>query len=271
MTKPCLLYSLPVIATKYLRYLIKASNGRGHGIHSPFVYEFTRKVLDDRVRPHSGKAIESLRNRLRSDRRMLDVDDLGAGPVSGEGRRRTVADIVSSAAKPPRYGRLLHRTAAHLGCRTALELGTSLGLSTCYLATVPGMREVLTLEGSPAILRVAEQHFDGMGLSNIRTLEGDFDKTLGQALSLMPNPDLVFIDGNHRYEPTMRYFEQCLASAGSHSVLVFDDIHWSRGMEQAWREICSHPRVRCTIDLFFIGIVLFREEFPEPQHFTIRY
>lgn len=271
MTKPCTLYSLPVIALKYLRYLLSASNGRGHGIHSPFVYEFTRKVLDDRIMPESSKSIESLRTRLRADRRVLEVEDLGAGTVSGGGRRRTVADIARSAAKPPRYGRLLHRTADHLGCRTALELGTSLGLSTCYLATVPGMQDVLTLEGSQAIRKVAEENFAEMGLSNIRTLEGDFDKTLGQALSLMPNPDLVFIDGNHRYDPTIRYFEQCLASAGSHTVLVFDDIHWSSGMEQAWREICSHPRVRCTIDLFFIGIVLFREEFREPRHFTIRY
>jgi len=265
------LYSLPVIAIKYLRYLFKASNGRGHGIHSPFVYEFTRKVLDDRVRPGSDKPIESLRTRLLADGRVLEVEDLGAGTVSGGGRRRTVADIARRAAKPPRYGRLLHRTAAHLGSRTALELGTSLGLSTCYLATVPGMQDVLTLEGSHAILEVAEENFEGMGLNNIRTLEGDFDKTLAQALALMPQPDLVFIDGNHRYEPTIRYFEQCLACSGSHTILVFDDIHWSPGMEQAWREICSHPRVRCTIDLFFIGIVMFREEFREPQHFIIRY
>jgi len=232
---------------------------------------FTRRVLDDRVRPGSADAIESLRARLLADRRVLEVEDLGAGPVSGEGRRRTVADIALRAAKPPRYGRLLHRTAAHLGSRTALELGTSLGLSTCYLATVPGMQDVLTLEGSHAILEVAEENFEGMGLNNIRTLEGYFDTTLAQALALLPQPDLVFIDGNHRYEPTIRYFEQCLACSGSHTVLVFDDIHWSPGMEQAWREICSHPRVRCTIDLFFIGIVLFRDEFREPQHFTIRY
>lgn len=271
MTKLSRLYSLPVIALKYMRYLLRASNGRGHGIHSPFVYMFTRQVLDDRIRPETADAIESLRARLLADRRVLEVEDLGAGPVSGEGRRRTVADIARRAAKPPRYGRLLHRIAAHLGCRSALELGTSLGLTTCYLATVPGMQDVLTLEGAQSIRKVAEENFAAMGLSHIRTIGGDFDQTLAQALALMPEPDLVFIDGNHRYEPTIRYFEQCLACSGSHTVLIFDDIHWSPGMEQAWREICSHPLVRCTIDLFFIGIVLFRDEFREPQHFTIRY
>jgi predicted O-methyltransferase YrrM len=257
------MYSLPAIALKYLRYRMTASSGRGHGIHSPFVYDLTRKVLDDRLPVDASGRIEALRKRLRHDRRVLHVEDLGAGSVAGVGAR--------SAAKPARYGRLLHRTAAYLGCRSAIELGTSLGLSTCYLATVPGMQEVLTLEGSEAVLRAAEEHFREMGLSNVRTLRGDFFQTLGQALSEMPHPALVFFDGNHRYEPTMAYFRQCLAHAGEGTVFIFDDIHWSAGMEKAWDEIRHHPRVRCTIDLFFLGIVLFRSEFREKQHFTIRY
>jgi len=265
------LYDLPAIALRYLRYRLTASNGRGHGIHSPFVYDFTRKVLDDRVRPEASGRIEALRKRLRKDRRPLEVRDLGAGSTAGGGAVRTVADIARSAAKPARYGRLLHRTAAYLGCRSAVELCTSLGISTCYLATVPGMQKVVTLEGAPAVLRVAEAHFEEMGLDNVRTLEGDFGSTLGQALSEMAGPDLVFFDGNHRYEPTVDYFRQCLAQAGDRTVFIFDDIHWSPGMEQAWDEIRHHPRVRCTIDLFFLGIVLFRSEFREKQHFTICY
>lgn len=265
------MYDLPAIALRYLRYRLTASNGRGHGIHSPFVYDFTRKVLDDRVPVEASGRIEALRNRLRNDRRTLEVEDLGAGSAAGGGTVRTVAGIARSAAKPARYGRLLHRTAAYLGCRSAVELGTSLGISTCYLATVPGMQKVVTLEGAPAVLRVAEAHFEEMGLDNVRTLEGDFGSTLGQALSEMAGPDLVFFDGNHRYEPTVDYFRQCLAQAGDRTVFIFDDIHWSPGMEQAWDEIRHHPRVRCTIDLFFLGIVLFRSEFREKQHFTIRY
>ena len=60
-----------------------------------------------------------------------------------------------------------------------------------------------------------------------------------------------------------------LPLAHNDSVFIFDDIHWSKGMEEAWEEIKAHPRVRVTIDSFFWGIVFFRQE-QEKEHFTIR-
>jgi len=271
LTQSRILYSFPVIALKYLRYLLTASNGSGHGIHSPFLYAFTRQVLDDRIRPQACQPIEALRAHLHLDRRMLDIDDFGAGSVSGRSRHRRVGQVARSAAKPSRYGRLLHRVAAHLGCRHALELGTSLGLSTAYLATVPGMEKVLSLEGSPSVRQVASENMVSLKLFNVTLLEGNFDQTLGQALQQMPRPDLVFFDGNHRYEPTMRYFQQCLPYASEDAVFIFDDIHWSREMEQAWAVIRQHPQVRCSIDLFFLGFVFFRSAFRQPQQVAIRY
>jgi hypothetical protein len=62
-----------------------------------------------------------------------------------------------------------------------------------------------------------------------------------------------------------------LPKTSQESILVFDDIHWSREMEEAWGIIKSHSSVKCAIDLFFIGIIFFREEFKEKQDFTIRF
>ena len=42
-------------------------------------------------------------------------------------------------------------------------------------------------------------------------------------------------------------------------------------MEDAWQYIQQHKNVTATIDLFFIGIVLFRKDFKAKQHFSIRY
>ncbi|HNR16193.1 MAG TPA: SAM-dependent methyltransferase, partial [Chitinophagaceae bacterium] len=87
----------------------------------------------------------------------------------------------------------------------------------------------------------------------------------------IPFIDFAFIDGNHRQEPTERYFNQLLPKMHHESILVFDDIHWSSEMEQVWKTIKDHPSVRCTVDLFFIGVVFFRDEFREKQHFSIRF
>lgn len=259
------------ILFKYLRYFVTSSNGRGHGIHSPFVFDLVTQVLRAQERPAVFGRIEALRRSLRRDDRRLKVEDLGAGSVADNARERRVGDIAALAAKPARFGRLLHRIAAHYGCGTVLELGTSLGISTAYMASAPPVRRLVTLEGAGQVATVAEENFARLGLANIELIRGDFDQTLAVALERLPDPALVFFDGNHRKEPTLRYFRQCLGTAGEDAIFVFDDIHWSRGMEEAWAEIRRDPRVTCTIDLFFVGIVFFRRSFRQPQHFTIRY
>ena len=114
-------------------------------------------------------------------------------------------------------------------------------------------------------------NFEKLGLANIELLTGNFDTTLTSAIAKAGQVDLAFIDGNHRYEPTRRYFKEMLPSIHPYSMLIFDDIHWSSEMEQVWKEIQEHASVTLTIDLFFIGIVLFRKENKAKQHFTIRF
>jgi predicted O-methyltransferase YrrM len=265
------LYNAFQLSLRYLRYRFRASNGKGHGIHSPFVFDFVRSVLNDRRQPAAFRRIESYRQELRGSSDILRVEDFGAGSAYGTTRERAVADIARRAAKSARYGRLLYRIAEHYRCRHVLELGTSLGVSTAYLASAPGVERVITMEGARAVAARARAGFASLGLDNILLVEGNFDDTLEETLARMPAAGLVFIDGNHREAPTLRYFRQCLQKATDESIFIFDDIHWSREMESAWEQIRAHPDVRCTIDLFFVGIVLFRDAFREKQHFVIRY
>ena len=154
---------------------------------------------------------------------------------------------------------------------TILELGTSLGISTSYLSLANPGASIITMEGASSIAAKARQNFNTLKLQNISIEEGNFDQTLSAVVSQISLLDIAFIDGNHRREPTESYFGQLLPKTHNDSILIFDDIHWSHGMEQAWETIKQHPSVRCTIDLFFIGIALFRQEFKEKQHFSIRF
>ena len=265
------MYSKWQLAIKYLRYYFTASNGKGHGIHSPFVFEFITKVLNDKKQHDSYKKVESLRKKLENDSRMFVVEDFGTGRDFLKNYERSIRSIAKNAAKSKKYGQLLFRIVNHYSSKTILELGTSLGITTSYLSLANPSANVITMEGAGAIADVARQNFKMLGLKNIEVVDGDFDKTLPETISRFDHIDLAFIDGNHRQEPTERYFSQLLPKTHNDSILVFDDIHWSREMEQAWEKIKGHPSVRCTIDLFFIGIIFFREEFREKQHFTVRF
>lgn len=265
------MYSRWQLTTRYLKYYFTAANGKGHGTHSPFVYSFITRVLNDKTKYEEYEQAEQLRQRLLKDQRIIMVEDFGAGSAMSKSNRRSIASIAANAAKPKKFGQLLFRSVRHYRPSVILELGTSLGITTSYLSMAnPGAR-LLTLEGASSIASVARNNFEQLQLSNAELLEGNFDQALPDALQKLGKIDFAFIDGNHRQEPTERYFSQLLPCAHNDTILVFDDIHWSREMEAAWKSVCGHPAVRCSIDLFFIGLVFFRQEFAEKQHFTIRY
>lgn len=265
------MYSPIRIARKYLHYYITAANGKGHGIHSPFVFDFVTRVLNDRGPYPAWAAVEKLRRGLRGDERLLEIEDLGAGSAWVNGGTRSIADIARRAAKPPRLGQLLFRIARYYRPDVVVELGTSLGLSTAYLAAGAPDARVWTIEGSGSIAKTAVENLRGLGLTNVEVHMGNFDDLLDPLLEKIGPVGLAFVDGNHRGEPTLRYFESLIGRSAGSAVLIFDDIHWSREMEQAWRQIREDPRVYLTIDLFFIGLVVVRDEFKVRQGFTIRF
>ncbi len=265
------MYSPWQITAKYLRYFLSSSNGKGHGTHSPFIFHFISKVLNDSRHYPEYDTVENLRSRLLNDKTMLAIDDLGAGSVLSKTNQRMTGDIARTSAKSRKLGQLLFRIVKEYQPQTIIELGTSLGITTSYLSLAKQDAQVITMEGAPDVAAVAVKNFRETGIKNIDVREGNFDTLLKGILDQLSSVGFAFIDGNHRQEPTERYFRELLPKMNNDSILVFDDIHWSREMEAAWETIKAHPQVRCSIDLFFTGLVFFREEFREKQHFSIRF
>ncbi len=252
----------------YLRFWLRSGNA--HGLHSPFVFGLYTSVVRHTGQYGPYAAIEERRRQLLASAASISVTDLGAGSHTGAGQQRRVAEIARTAAKPKKLAQLLFRLVNYLRPATVLELGTSLGLTTAYLAAADSRHRVVTFEGCPNVAGVARETFAALQLGNIEVVEGNLDHTLAPTLTALGAPvDFVFFDGNHRYEPTLRYFEQCLAHRGDNSTFVFDDIHWSEDMERAWEVIKAHPDVTLTVDLFYFGLVFFRQKQPK-QHFWLR-
>ncbi len=265
------MYSSTQLAFKYLKYRLTASNGKGHGVHSPFVFEFITKMLNDKRGLDCFKDIESLRSELKKNNTEISVPDFGAGSRMQLDNRRKISAIANSSLKPKKYSRLLFRIAEYYKPATIIELGTSLGITTSYLACANPQASIITMEGAPEVAHIAQENFNNLHLYNIIIVEGNFDETLPSVTNQLSTIDFAFIDGNHRKAPTLNYFYELLKIAKPSSIIVFDDIHWSEEMEEAWNEIKEHPSVTLTIDLFFIGIVFFRTEQKIKQDFTIRY
>lgn len=257
------------MAVQMLRYQWRALTR--YELHSPFLFDFTEQVLNDERHYYAFDEIEYRRDLLLSNNEVLRIDDFGAGSHISKTPERKVSEIARHSLISPKFGRLLFRMGQYLQPATILEMGTSLGISGSYLAKGAPHARMITLEGSTAIATIAQQQFDALGASNINLIPGEFSTTLPGALAQLGSIDLAFIDGNHQLEPTLAYFEAIKPYLHDGSIIIFDDIHWSNGMETAWNRVRKDPRVTVSIDLYYKGIIGFKHEFRDPAHVVLRY
>lgn len=254
----------------YLQYLI-ASRSR-HSVHSPFVFSLVEDVINDKSENESFDEIAVLRDSLYRNVRELEITDFGTG--SGDRdfvhRMASVSSIARSSGISHKYGKLLFRLVAFFKPQTIIEMGTSLGLSTAYMAKAAPNAKIYTIEGCATKSQQASSNFKKYDIFNVEVQIGGFEIILPTLMEKAGSVDFVFIDGNHRYKPTLHYFDTLLQIAHNDTIFVFDDIHWSYEMAQAWKEISRHESVSVSIDLFRVGIVFFKKELSK-QHFVIRY
>lgn len=265
-------------ALEYGRYRLAAKSK--HGVHSPFVYDLLTQVYEDSTRYPDYAPVEALRHSLREDHRILEIQDFGAANVQdnpdGVLRQRKVAELVKRSAKPKFWAQFLYRLCRYYQPQVILELGTSLGISGAYQllgALQSGQNrqvQLITLEGSEAIAREAQANLSKLGIAgHAQVIPGSFEKTLDKVLADLVRVDFVFIDGNHRKVPTLMYLDAILKKVHDDSIIVFDDIHWSEEMTEAWEEIKRNPRVTVSIDFYTLGLVFLRKG-QVKEHFVLR-
>jgi predicted O-methyltransferase YrrM len=254
----------------YSKFYFDAQGLRGFGIHSPFVFDLVTKIIRKNKPMAFYEEIEKQRRTLLKNKSIIHVTEMGSGSYKKSGNQRVVNEIASTSLKPKRQAQLLCRLIDHFQCKNIIEIGTSLGITACYLAKANPSSLVTTLEGCPEISKIAQNTFNQLHINNINIVTGEFNQTLPRTIAGIENIDFVFFDGNHRLEPTLAYFKECLQKKHNDSLFVFDDHHKSPEMENAWEEIKNHPEVKVTIDLYFLGLVFFKKELTK-QHFKIRF
>jgi predicted O-methyltransferase YrrM len=254
----------------YLRYLL--NSGSRHSVHSPFVYNLVDRVFRNRDENQAFEDISKLREKLRNKSQVIEITDFGSASNRKEYSHRfeRVSSIVQHSSVSERYGRLLFRLVEYFMSKTIIELGTSVGISTLYLALANPDARVFTIEGCTTKSEQAASNFNELNVTNIDQHIGRFDIVLPDLVKQIGKLDFAFIDGNHTYEATLANFKSLLNAAHNDTVFVFDDIHWSASMQKAWHEIIDHERVTVSVDIFRMGIVFLRKELSK-QKFVIRF
>lgn len=259
----------------YLKFLFHSKNE--HGVHSPFVFDLVTKCFYNNTKYPEYYNLKSYRKSLLENKNTIEVTDFGAGSRVFKSNTREISKIAQNAGITSKNAELLFRIVRYFQPKSILEIGTSLGLATSALSFGNQNAQIITLEGCPNTIATAKKMFQVSSFkflnNNVEFINTEFnlyfENFKPETLNLKPQIfDLVYFDGNHSKKATLDYFEALLPTISNDSVWIFDDIHWSADMEEAWKIIKKHPKVTVTIDIFQWGIVFFRTE-QVKEHFII--
>ena len=242
---------------RYLAYWLRAVDQ--YSLQAPFIFNFYNEVVLDKRSFHAFDEIEKLRADLFKNHRKIRILDLGSGSIASHKLERPISHIAKYSSSNPKFSAFLYRLIIHTQPKNILELGTSFGLNTLYMAKANPKIPVTTLEGCPSTMEVAKANFEQLKAWNIQATLGNIDTTLPATLDNLSALDLVYFDANHTKEATLRYFFQCLPKAHAQTIFIFDDIHLSKEMSEAWRNIQDHESVAISLDIFDAGIVFFQK------------
>ena len=282
----------------WLRHQLTAWNTGGEGVHSPYLFEWVRMVMMDKNAYYIWGEIERCREKMLRDERELEFVDYGSAIKSRSlenGSKtacrlefrdmRRVCDIARRSLAKRKYAQMLSRLVNWLGAShslengsgtayslefrglTIVELGTSLGVTTAYMAAMDSRNRVVTFEGCEAVANMARENWKALNINNIECRVGEID--VEELVRDIEHLDVAFIDANHTYVSTCEYFDVLAGKVREKSVIVVDDIHYSEEMEKAWKAICADERVTSTIDLYQMGLVFFDKHYWK-RHYTMR-
>lgn len=231
-----------------------------HSLQAPFIYNLYTKYIQLDSNKNNFKAIEETRQKLIKSNLLVTPSKFGAqSTVHLQNEKVQASYIAKKGLTSPKTSRLLARLIEYNNSKVVVELGTAFGLNTLYLAQREDS-EIITFEGSEDIANVALTNFEFFNKANIELIKGNIDSTLPQFTNSRISIDFAYLDANHRYQPTINYFNHLIKRMHDDSILVLDDIYWSKEMTQAWNEIKNHPQVTQSVDLFDVGIVFFKPD-----------
>jgi predicted O-methyltransferase YrrM len=236
-----------------------------HSIQAPFAYQFLEK-LKQAIRSSKPFAdVEHERESLASELSLVKGDDFGAGSKLKES---TISNIVRFGISSTRTCIFLHQLANVSNAGICIELGTSLGIATAYLARSSSMKKVYSLEGNKVLAGEAQDLLHRLDIKNVEIIEGNIDSELPILIGNVDAIDLAIIDANHTREALIRYYQLLESKMHDHSILFVDDIRWSRDMYAGWLDLSQRVEVSLSMEFLDFGLLFF-EKGIQKQHYIL--
>lgn len=247
-----------------IEFLLKAKSI--YRIHSPFLYKLAEEVFQNKKISIKNPNIESLRSELKKNKTKTTTNSFALSKF----KTSTISKVAKSSLTSKHRSEILYNLISYFNCKKIIELGTNLGINTLYMASANPKAKVYSIEACNNLFNLALKNTEICPQKNIELIKGTFNCELPRLFKELEYFDLIYIDGDHTYASTINYFNLCLKHKHEKSIIVFDDIYWSKGMKKAWEEIIKNEEVTLSLNYFFSGIVFFRPELSK-ENFIFKY
>jgi len=225
---------------------------KGHGVHSPFAYNFITNVIEEKLPYYIFENIENQREEL-----LKCNDTVEFLSSKGNLKKKTIAEITYREIQSDKYGALLFRLVNFLQCKSVLQIGASTGVMTLYLATPRKDTKCTILEDRTALIPIIQKLCNSLNLNNVDVMQGEYKDSLEKALETQDYFDLVFLNTVRNPELTKNILDKHVKTR----LLIVDGIRKNKKTKALWQMVIDNPHAKITIDLYYLGIALFEEKF----------
>ena len=221
---------------------------KGFGVHSPFTYNLITKVIEEKTPYYVFEDIENFRKNLLYKENPPEV------PTAQETQTKN-------------YGALLFRLINFFKCSTVLQIGSSTGVMSLYLALpLRNSCDCYALEKRTGLLDSARMFAENHSLKNLHWLEGDYEENLFRLKREVTFFDFIFINTTGDSERTREALRLAGTFVCPDTVMVIDNIQRDKSMKKLWQELKNRGDVGLTIDLLSLGLVFFNTRLHK-QHY----
>lgn len=247
-----------------LRYLFQSKHRRGYGVHSPSVFRLITLVIEERLPYYSYFLIEKIR--YLSNRKGVDVF------LSEEGElfEKNKVCLAKWGQLGIAYDQILFRLVNYYKPKTIVELGTTMGFSTLYLATPNSQAHVITLSEKKEISDLAKNNFKKSSVCNILLKEGGIESNFRKLIQEQVQFDFLSINCTMLPRGFYSYCNTLLQTGSFGGVIVINEPYFWESNRDDLKKIKLHDQVRVVIDLFHI-VILILDSNLQKEEFVLRY
>ena len=237
-----------------INYFKRARHHGGHGIHSPFLFHLITAVIEDKLRYPEYETFRILNLsvlHIRSNHPGIRFFKINHPRRLSLTKSDTIYDEVDL---PMSFGKLVFRLIREFQPATLIHFGPSLGINLAIMAIARTNDQVpiYQIADDTEYKLFNDELLKGSGISNITFLPVNSELPVY-------HPEFMVINYPDNPEKTENIMMQYRDNPGGNGVVIIRGIHQSLQMEVVWKKLIAHQSVRVSLDLFEIGIALFRK------------